>query len=236
MVLDGALADAEIGGDILAGVAGEDHVHDLALSRGQTRDVSRRRSLARRSACSHPATCSSARSTQASSSSRPIGFSMKSEAPAFMASTAIGTSPLPVIMMAGSRWPAVLEPLQQFEPVHPGQVGVDQEAALAARAIGVEEGLAVCIILDDPAIVLEHGANRLADVAVVVDDEDDGRLRLRLFGWCAARGRRSTDGDVARRRWIDCVSSAEFHGLVELHAVLRWRSRARCPSIYRRSE
>src|SRR5580704_6895455 len=46
--------------------------------------------------------CSRARSTLASSSSYPIGFSMKSTAPAFIAWTAIGTSPWPVIMIAGS--------------------------------------------------------------------------------------------------------------------------------------
>ena len=40
------------------------------------------------------------------SSSRPIGFSMKSKAPAFIASTAIGTSLLPVIMIEGKRWPS----------------------------------------------------------------------------------------------------------------------------------
>ena len=45
--------------------------------------------------------CSRARPTQTSSSPRLIGFSMKSEAPAFIASTAIATSLLPVIMIAG---------------------------------------------------------------------------------------------------------------------------------------
>jgi hypothetical protein len=39
MVLDSTLADAKIGGDILAGVAGEDQFHDLALSPSQARDV-----------------------------------------------------------------------------------------------------------------------------------------------------------------------------------------------------
>ena len=67
------------------------------------------------------------------------------------------------------------EPLQQFEPVHSGQVGIDQEACFAAWTIGLEERLASRIILDGPAVFLEHGANRLAHVVVVVDDEDDGR-------------------------------------------------------------
>ena len=68
----------------------------------------------------------------------------------------------------------IAEPLQQFEPVHSGQVGIDHQACLAARTIGFEEFLAGRIILDDPAIFLEHAANSVAYVAVVVDDEDDG--------------------------------------------------------------
>jgi hypothetical protein len=39
MVLDSALADAEVRGDILAGLAGEDQVHDLALPPCQPGEV-----------------------------------------------------------------------------------------------------------------------------------------------------------------------------------------------------
>jgi hypothetical protein len=35
MIVDGALADAEIGGNVLAWMASEDEVQDLALTRGQ---------------------------------------------------------------------------------------------------------------------------------------------------------------------------------------------------------
>ena len=42
MVLDSAVADAEVCGDILARVAGEDQFHDLALSRREARDAIRR--------------------------------------------------------------------------------------------------------------------------------------------------------------------------------------------------
>ena len=45
MVLDSALADAKIRCDILAGVASEDQLHDLALSRSETRDGIRRTPL-----------------------------------------------------------------------------------------------------------------------------------------------------------------------------------------------
>ena len=65
--------------------------------------------------------CSSARSTLSSSSSRLIGFSMKSDAPAFMACTAMGTSLFPVIMMAGSRWPAPLSRISNSNPSIPGR-------------------------------------------------------------------------------------------------------------------
>jgi hypothetical protein len=39
MVLDGALTDAEIRGDVLTGLAGEDLFHDLALSQSEARKV-----------------------------------------------------------------------------------------------------------------------------------------------------------------------------------------------------
>ena len=42
MVLDGASVDAQIRGNILAGVAGEDQLHDLALPRCEARDAIRR--------------------------------------------------------------------------------------------------------------------------------------------------------------------------------------------------
>ncbi len=38
MVLDRALTDAEVGGNVLARVTGEHEVHDLALAGGQARD------------------------------------------------------------------------------------------------------------------------------------------------------------------------------------------------------
>ena len=41
MVLDRTLADAEVGGNVLAGVAGEHQLHNLALARGQTGEARR---------------------------------------------------------------------------------------------------------------------------------------------------------------------------------------------------
>ena len=114
----------------------------------------------------------------------------------------------------------IAEPLQQFEPVHSGQVGIDQEACFAARTIGFEECLASRIILDGPAIFLEHGANRLAYVAVVVDDEDDGRLRT---AGCLGRVRsvRMRRGLRYREETLDDLRQLlQLHRLVELHTVL----------------
>ena len=39
MIFDGPLADAEVGRNVLAGMAGEDEVHDLALPQGQAGDL-----------------------------------------------------------------------------------------------------------------------------------------------------------------------------------------------------
>src|ERR1700737_2257435 len=48
MVLDRALADAEVGGNVLAGMAGEHQFHDLALAWGQTVEARRRHFLPNR--------------------------------------------------------------------------------------------------------------------------------------------------------------------------------------------
>ena len=123
-------------------------------------------------------------------------------------------------MMAGSRWPASLEPLQQFEPAHSGQIGIDQQACLAARTIGFEERLASRIILDGPAVFLEHAANPLAHLAVVVDDEDDGRPGIAgRFG--RVRNRAMHRGLRRREETLDDLRQLlQLHRLVELHAVL----------------
>ena len=83
----------------------------------------------------------------------------------------------------------ITQPPQQFQSVHAGKVGIDHQARLAAGTIVCKECLARRIILDVPAIVFEHLANRRAHLVVVVDDEDHRRPRLagRLGG--ARRGR-----------------------------------------------
>ena len=84
MHLDGPGADVEIVGDRLVGVARHHPRQHLALALAEFRSSSR-----------------AARSIAAIRVSSSNGFSMKSRAPAFIASTAIGTSPWPVITMDG---------------------------------------------------------------------------------------------------------------------------------------
>ena len=81
MIFDRALANLEICGDVFVWMAGENEVHDLPLTPRKARDAvcrlvvpSRQLWRSRSNACS----------TLASNSFRLIGFSMKSEAPAFM--------------------------------------------------------------------------------------------------------------------------------------------------------
>ena len=68
----------------------------------------------------------------------------------------------------------LMELLQQFEPAHSRQIGVDQQACGVAGIKGVKKRLAACIALDDAAIILEHGSYRLTNLVVIIDDDDPG--------------------------------------------------------------
>ena len=77
----------------------------------------------------------------------------------------------------------VVQPLEQFETAHPRQVGIDQETGVAARTIGLEECLACRVVLDRPAIVFEQRTHRVAQLVVVIDDENGRWARFaRRFG------------------------------------------------------
>ncbi len=54
------------------------------------------------------------------------GFSMKSNAPAFVASTAVVTVPWPEMITTGSVSFGRLEPLQRVEAVHAGHLDVEE--------------------------------------------------------------------------------------------------------------
>ena len=93
--------DAEVRSDVLAGVAGENHLHHLYLALRKTRQMGRGDSR-HSSALFEVRERSSA--PDRGSRSVPRGrsaSSMKSVAPALMASTAMATSLSPVIMIAG---------------------------------------------------------------------------------------------------------------------------------------
>ena len=194
-------------------MAGENQFHDLALPRRQVGDC-RPRPRARRQLARIPRLFERA-STLASSSSRLIGFSMKSEAPAFIACTAIGTSLLPVIMIAGSRWPASAA----AAAIQARSCRADRHRSagmLRARDDRPQGSLAGRVILDDPALFLEHArADRRAYMVVIVDDEDrwaapngSGASAVRgVAAGAAACG-------VGRRRRMACVSSFSFTGLL----------------------
>ena len=103
---------------------------------------------------------------------------------------------------------------EQFDPVHAGQVGIDHKACFAAWTICLEEVLASRIILDDPAILLEHAADSLADVTVVINDEDNGRLVAPASPHrCAEACTCAADRRADRRRWIVRVNSGNLTGL-----------------------
>ena len=101
MVLNRSLADAQMRGDVLAGMAGKHEAQNLPLTRRQTIEMGGGVTYAALALGRSEEDVSSARLMLATSSSWPNGFSMKSEAPACMALTANDTSPCPVIMIEG---------------------------------------------------------------------------------------------------------------------------------------
>ena len=66
--------------------------------------------------------------------------------------------------------------LEQSEPAHTRQIGVDQQARRFAGIKGVKKRLTAGIGFDDAAIVLEHGSYRLTNLVVIIDDNDSGSV------------------------------------------------------------
>ena len=140
---------------------------------------------------------------------------MKSNAPAFIALIAMGTSALPVIMIAGKMMTVILELLKQFEPAHSRQIGVDQQARGFVGMKAVKKRLAAWIGVDDAAIVFEHCAYRLANLVVIIDDDDPGSARSAQRQ--RQRGeevRRCGSGGLARSFSIAHVNSPSLTGLL----------------------
>ena len=78
--------------------------------------------------------------TEASSVSSSNGFSRKSTAPSFIASTASGTSPWPVITITGSDGAAFVQAAQQLHAVDLGHAHVGDDAAAGYLRQRLEEG------------------------------------------------------------------------------------------------
>ena len=114
------------------------------------------------------------------------------------------------------------QPLQQFEPAHSGQIGIDQQAGLAARAIGFEEGLAGRIVLDGPA-VRPRARARIASRMWLSSSTTKMIGRAPACSTASAAMRRAARASRLRRgsrRWMACSQLLQLHRLVELHAVL----------------
>ncbi len=115
----------------------------------------------------------------------------------------------------------VAEPLQQFEPAHSRQIGVDQQARGMARSKGFEKRLTARIGFDDAAVVFQHRADRLANVIVVVDEENLGAVGssrgfIRVNRAPRGRGRR------LRQKLLDRVRQlSQLDRFVELNAVVK---------------
>ena len=119
---------------ILFGLPGDEAVEHLPLARRQAvepaRDARPSRVLLGAGRGRAPSAVPDRRRADDSSSN---GFSMKSTAPAFIASTASGTSPWPVMTMTGSSTPARFSRCDQLEPVHARHAHVGDDAARLER-------------------------------------------------------------------------------------------------------
>src|SRR5208337_4549579 len=114
-----------------------------------------------------------------------------------------------------------VELLKQFEPAHSRQIGVDQQACGLVGMKGVKKRLAACMGVDDAAVVFEHGAYRLTNLVVIIDDDDPGSARSaqgvrpvkrRCGEWLGRLGQELLD----RARQL-----AQFDWLVEMNTVVK---------------
>ena len=95
---------------------------------------------------------------------------MKSTAPSFIASTASGTSPWPVITITGSRDSVLLQPAQQLEPAHLRHAHIGDDAAgLDAPDSVRRKARPRCVDLRPRSGAAEQERQRIAHGFVVVD-------------------------------------------------------------------
>ena len=173
VVVDGALADAEVGGDVLAWMSGQDEIEDLALPSRQAGNARRGCIL-----CGGPLP----------GVLMLIESAIDTREQFFAANRLLneidrpGLHRLdrhPDISVAGDHdrgevVPNRLETLDDFDAAHSRHQRIDKQASLASGLVGIEEGLAVGEYLDGKSIVLEQVEHHGADTAVVIDDKDGG--------------------------------------------------------------
>ena len=114
-----------------------------------------------------------------------------------------------------------MELLEQFEPAHSRQIGVDQQAGGFAGIKGFEKGLAACIGLDDAAVVFEHRAYRLANEVVVVDDDDRGSARSARAFMSVMRRQDQRLGRLRQELLDRARQIVQFDGFVEMNAIVK---------------
>ena len=174
MVFHGALADPEIRGDIFARVTGQHHRHDLVLPSGQTREViggllaplQHLPGIAGKlQSAANPGEKLHAANRLLQEIGRPGLHGFDRHRHVALAGDHDG-----VHLMAG-----FFQTPQQIQSADSGKIGVDLKAGVATRTVGIEESLAVRIILYEAAAMLQHAANGLAHLAVVIDDENHRR-------------------------------------------------------------
>ena len=115
----------------------------------------------------------------------------------------------------------VVELLEQFEPAHSRQIGVDQQARGFVGMKGLEKRLAARIGFDDAAIVFQHGAYRLTNQVVIVDDDDPGSARS-AQGFSSVARRYDVRVGRFGQEFLDRARQlAQLDGLVEMNAVVK---------------
>ena len=137
----------------------------MASSEPSTIAARRRRSSSRRRRAR-------ARATTASRASGPTGFSRYANADSFIAPTALAIDPWPVTMMTGVVAAVALMARSTSRPDWSGSCRSSTTRSHAPRGEESEPGAGGGRRLHAVAVVVQHEAERVPVVGVVVDDED----------------------------------------------------------------
>src|SRR5208283_3156660 len=178
MVLDGPLADVEIGRDVLARVAGQDSIHDLALPWREARQLTSRRFVPGPELGRIPRLLERARNA---GQQLVVADRLFDEIRRARLHRRDGYVHVALAGDHDRRQPmaGAVELPQQIHPAHARQVRIDQQTCPRRRAFGGQERLAAAIGQHLVTVRLEHGADRLTHTAVVIDDVDGRASRLR---------------------------------------------------------